>query len=582
MDAPVVDHAHHLVTLLTNLLLFFGVAGLVVPLLQRVKLSPVLGYLVCGIIIGPAGLGAFVTDAPWLSPLVIEDTDTVQILGELGIIALLFMIGLELSFRRLSELKKFVLGLGSAQILVTAAVISVVAYNFNNTLPAALVLGASLALSSTAIVVQLLREQHLFNRPVGVLCFSILLMQDLAVVPILIMASVLVQSDANIGLVIGQSLLLAFASVSVIYLMGKKLLRPLMRTVSFTKNPEWLTAFMLFVVISCATLTQSAGLSAALGAFLAGLLIAETEFRHEIEIIIDPLKNLLMGLFFLSIGMMIDLSAILSNPLWILVSVVGIFVVKAAILYPLARMFGVETPQAIKASLMLAQPGEFAFLILSVALVSGLVPQENGQFFLLVTAVAMLLSPLLFNLAPHLARRITGHVTAHAPEEDNGKTRYPEVIIAGFGRIGHQIGEVLERQQILYRAIDSEISCVYKWQAQGLPVIYGDARRMEQWRLMQADKARVIIITIDNHIAAAEILRTIRKNWPNISVLMRSEDTTDMEKLYDLGAEYVIPEALESSLQLASNALKALGIEQNEIDETIEVNRKNALLTHSA
>ena len=576
------DHAHHLIELLTNLLLFFGVAGLAVPLLQRLKLSPVLGYLLCGIAIGPAGLGAFTEQAPWLKPLVIDDTATVQMLGELGIIALLFMIGLELSFRRLKELKKFVLGLGSAQIIVTGTVISLIALNFNNTLEAALVIGASLALSSTAIVVQLLREKHLFNRPVGVLCFSILLMQDLAVVPILIMATVLAQGDASIGVLVGQSIFLAVASVSIIYVLGKRCLRPLMRTVSFTKNPEWLTAFMLFVVIAAATLTQSAGLSAALGAFLAGLLLAETEFRHEIEIIIDPLKNLLMGIFFLSIGMMIDITEILKNPLWLIISVVGIFSIKAAILYPLARFFGVQVPQAIKASIMLAQPGEFAFLILSVALVTGLVPQENGQFFLLVTAVAMLLSPLLFSLAPWIAKRLTGHNTPQAAAEEKMKERYPEVIIAGFGRIGHQIGEVLERQQVPYRAIDAEISRVYKYQAEGLPVVYGDARRMEQWRLLQADQARVIIITIDNHEAATEILRTIRRNWPNIPVLMRAEDTTDMERLYDIGAEYVVPEALESSLQLARGALENLGIPQNEVEEAIEVNRQNALLTHSA
>lgn len=582
MEATATDHAHHLVELLTNLLLFFGVAGLAVPLMQRLKLSPVLGYLVSGIIIGPSGLGAFAADYTWLSPLVIQETETVQILGELGIIALLFMIGLELSFRRLKELKKFVLGLGSAQILVTGIVITLIAMNFDNTVPAALVLGGALALSSTAIVVQLLREKHLFNRPVGVLCFSILLMQDLAVVPILIMATVLASTDTSIGVLIGQSLALAIASVTLIYILGKRLLRPLMRTVSFTKNPEWLTAFMLFVVIACAAMTQTAGLSAALGAFLAGLLIAETEFRHEIELIIDPLKSLLMGLFFLSIGMMIDLRAIADTPVWILSSVIGIFCIKAAILYPLARVFGVEASQAIKASVMLAQPGEFAFLILSVGLASGLVPLENGQFFLLVVAVAMMLSPLLFNLAPYLARKLAGHITSYAPEEEQNQARYPEVILAGFGRIGYQVGQVLERQQIMYRAIDTEISRVYKWQSQGYPVVYGDARRMEQWRLLRADKARVIIITIDNHVAAAEILKTIRKHWPNIPVLMRAEDTTDMERLYDLGAEYVVPEALESSLQLAGSALNALGLDKVDIDEAINANRQNAMLTHSA
>ncbi len=583
LDVVTTDHGHHLVVLLTDLLLFFGVAGVIVPLLQRVKLSPVLGYLLCGIMIGPAGLGTFVDNFSWLSPLVIEDTATVQILGELGIIALLFMIGLELSFRRLKELKKYVLGLGSLQIICSAAVICGVALYFGNSTESALVLGASLALSSTAIVVQLLREKHLFNQPVGVLCFSILLMQDLAVVPILIMATVLAGSeDASVSFLVVQSLLLAVASVSIIYVVGKRFLRPLMRAVSFTKNPEWLTAFMLFVVIAAATLTQSAGLSAALGAFLAGLLIAETEFRHEIEIIIDPLKNLLLGLFFLSTGMMIDITAVLDNPYWILTSVAGIFAIKGFIIYPLSRVFGVAKPRAIKAAVMLAQPGEFTFLILSVAMISGLVSAEDGQFFLLVTTVGMMVSPFLFNAAPWLVRIFAREDEVVSSDVIGDVDESGHIIIAGFGRIGFLVGEVLESQQFSYRAIDTDYSRVYRYQNEGYPVVYGDARRSEQWRHLHIEKARAVVVTIDDHSAAQEILHTIRKHWPHVPVSMRAEFITDMERLYDLGAEHVVPETLESSLQLARTTMEMLGMEEQHIDEAIESNRKNALLTHTA
>ncbi len=569
-------HQIHLIELLSTLLLFFGISGLIVPLLQRLKLSPILGYLICGILVGPNGLALFIEQMPALRFVTVDDPSTVQILGELGIIALLFMIGLEFSIGRLVELKRYVLGLGSAQIIVSAAVIAGVALLFNNSLPTALLLGASLALSSTAIVMQMLSEKHMINRPIGILSFSILLMQDLAVVPILIMASVISgSSDQSLLWVVVNSLAIAVAVIVAIYIIGKRFLRPLMEAIPFTHSPEWLMAFVLFIVIATATLTQSAGLSAALGAFLAGLLISETQFRFEVEVIIEPLKNLLLGIFFLSVGMMIDWRAVMDNPLWIVVSVIGIFMIKAAILYPLARLFGVVPGMAGRMAVMLSQPGEFAFMILGFAMTTQVLPPEHGQFFLLVTAIAMFLSPLLFRLAPVIGKALDKECLNQLKELENTPEKEGHVIIAGFGRIGMMVGCALEKQMIPYIAIDHDPQQVDTHRARGFNVMYGDVKHKEQWYKLKADKAKAVVIAIDEEQAAKEALHTVKKHWPHLPVMMRSKDTSSAKDLYTKGAILVVPEALESSLQLARATMETYGVAEEELDDIIYQSRKH-------
>lgn len=579
----VLHHQEVFLSLLSDLLLFFGISGVLVPVLQRIHLSPVLGYLLCGVIIGPYGIALFADQYHWIEVFSIGDQSTVQILGELGIMALLFMIGLELSLRRLMELKRYVLGLGSSQIIVTGAIIAVIAAIFDNKPEAALLLGASLALSSTAIVMQLLDEKHLSNRPVGVVCFSILLMQDLAVVPILIMVSAFSgQSDQSVWYVLLESLLMAIVTVMGIYIFGKKLLRPLMRSIRFTHNAEWLAAFVLFLIAAIAMLTQMAGLSAALGAFLAGLLISETEYRHEVEVIVEPLKNLLLGIFFLSIGMMIDVREILHNPYWIAASVIGIFCVKSLILYPLARIFGVENNQAIQLAVKLSQPGEFAFLILSFALISELIPKEDVQFFFLVTAVAMFISPLVFNAVPAIARLLTGRIAEAAEVSHLRGEEEQHIIIVGFGRIGMMIGAVLEKQKIPFVAIDSDPNLVSHAKSQDWNVIFGDARRTAQWKNMQVENATAVILAIDDPETAKDILAHVRYNWPHLSIFIRASDVQVMRELYDMGAKKVVPEALESSLQLARGVMEHIGISGEAIDDAVNHVRNTATLNMDA
>lgn len=563
----IVNEHHHLIDIISNILLFFAISGLVVPLLQRVRVSPVLGYLICGIIIGPYGVAKFSDLHSWISYISIDEPGTVRMLGELGIISLMFMIGLELSFNRLKELRRFILGLGTAQILVTAFIIFVIASLFDNSLQSSVLLGASFALSSTAIVMKLLEERKLSSRPIGILCFSILLMQDLAVVPILVLASSFTGDSATsvIG-ALATSLVLGIITVASIYWLGKKVLTPLLQSISFSTTPEWLAAFIVFIVLGCSVVTYAAGLSLALGAFMAGLLIAETEFKHEVEVIINPLKGLLLGIFFLSIGMMTDLTQVMISPVLLLLSVVGIYMLKACIIFGLCRVFRVSGREAGEASVYLAQPGEFALMILGVAMSTQLMQASDVQFFLLVTVVAMMLTPFLFKLAPMVGsfshRFLSGCDTVPSSTTREGNNK---VIVAGFGRVGQLIANALEGQRIAYIGFDHDGKRVQQLKEKNFNVIYGDARKKELWQHLVDENIEVAIIAIDDHGSTKPILKSLRAQFPLLPIIVRSKDREDLNILYDEGASEVVAETLESSLRIAQLLMERLG---NEPEET--------------
>jgi CPA2 family monovalent cation:H+ antiporter-2 len=405
------DTAQHaeLIVILSRCILLFGIAGLVVPVFNRMHISPVLGFLVCGIIIGPNALGLLSEHMGFLEKILIVDEHTVRLLGELGIMALLFMIGLELSFDKLIEMKKYIFGLGTIQIALTGVVITFIAVLFDNDISTAIVIGTGFALSSTAIIMQLLDEYNMKRVPVGRIGFSILLMQDLAIVPILVMIGIFAgagDSDAGTSYLLFKALSLAVACVAGIYFIGKQLVQPALHKIAGTKKDEWLIAFALFVLCSIALITQQVGLSAALGAFLAGLLIADTEFCDKIETMLYPLKSILLGIFFVSIGMMVNAVEIIKNPFWLLLSVMGIFVIKALVLYPLCRSFKIGHQRSKEVSMLLCQPGEFTLMVISISLALNLLPAEDAQFFLLVAVLGMLITPFVFKYIPSIRNNI--------------------------------------------------------------------------------------------------------------------------------------------------------------------------------
>lgn len=382
-----------------DILILLGITGLTIPLLQRLKISPVLGFLVCGLLAGPYGMSALLAHTGLPAHTPITDNAAIKSFAELGIMFLMFMIGLRLSWADLWHLRLYVIWLGSCQIIITALVIFLIALAFGNSPMISILLGACFALSSTAIVMQLFEEKKMLHSLAGKISLSILLMQDIAVVPILTMLNIFaVEEEQNLGFMIGKSLLIASAVIVLIYVVGSRILEPLLKYLHSDEKSEWLMSFVLFVLIGTSMLTEAAGLSAALGAFLAGILLAETQYKDKIQSIIAPVKSLLLGVFFLSIGMIINPAIILENPFWILMSVLGIGALKASIVFLLCLAFRLKVKVASRTAIMLGQSGEFVFVIVALALANGLLSEANAQFFMIVTALSMMITPLVERL----------------------------------------------------------------------------------------------------------------------------------------------------------------------------------------
>lgn len=565
--------AHGHIPHLREILLFLTAAGLMVPLLQR-RISPVLGYLLLGGLIGPFGLGLLADDFPFVGYLVITEIDGVRALAELGVVFLLFTIGLELSFARLWAMRRLVFGLGSAQILVTGTIIGLIAVAWGNPPDAAILLGACLALSSTAIVTQLLVEGRRLGSPTGRAAFSVLLMQDLAVVPILFAVGVVGTAAAG-SLAAGLALALAQAAVTVaiLYAAGRLLLRPLLRLVARTGSREAFMAVILLLAVGTAAVTGAAGLSMALGAFLAGLLIAETEYRHQVEIDIEPFKGLMLGLFFMSVGMGIDWRVVLQEPFWIAAAVAGLLALKAAVTTALCLLWRLPRHQALEAGLLLSQAGEFAFVVVGLALTLDLLPAPTGQFMLIVAGLTMLLTPAIAGAARRLAARLERRSADAADSHEAESELEGHVVLAGFGRVGRTIAAVLDAERIPYLAIDSEPELVTQAQAQGRPVRFGDASRVEVLRRARVDHAVALVITIGGREETERLAVHMRQAAPHIPLFARARDMDHAERLIEAGATAAIPETVEGSLQLAGRVLSGCGADDDVVRRRLQLER---------
>src|SRR5689334_20703280 len=474
----------------SDALVVLGTAGVVVPLVRRFGLSPVLGYLGAGAILGPLGLGSFIEQMPILYWLTVVDAKNVSSIAELGVVFLLFLIGLELSFERLLTMRRLVFGLGFLQVTISTAVLGSIILAAGYKPAAAAIVGACLSLSSTAIVIEILSNQRRLATAAGRASFSILLAQDLAVVPILLFVSILGESN---GGAVGSSLLLALAQAALatgmIVAVGRLLLRPLFRLVASAGTSELFVAATLFVIVGTAVVASLAGLSMALGAFVAGLLLAETEFRKAIETTIEPFKGLLLGLFFFTVGMNIDFREIVREPLWIAASVAALIAAKSAILVLLARGFGLPWAAALETGLLLGPGGEFAFVGIGLAVALGLLAEEVSSFTLAVTSISMALVPALSLLARTLARALE---EPRKREPDLLITPTPSVghaIVVGYGRVGQVVCSMLDRHGIRYVAVDKNAAAVVQHRRREREVYYGDATNPEFLKacgLMQA------------------------------------------------------------------------------------------------
>jgi len=547
---------------LREVIIFLAAAGLVVPLMQRLKINPVLGFLTVGLVIGPFGLGGFTDSLPWLRYVVIEDIEGVRKVAELGIVFLLFTIGLELSFERLWSMRRLVFGLGCAQVVVTGAVITGFALWFGNTAAQAIVIGSCLALSSTAIVMRLLTDARRLGTPVGRVSFGILLFQDLAVVPILFLVGIFgTESEEPLALAFAIALFKAAIAIGLIIFLGRTVIRPLFRFVGATRSRELFLAAVLLIIIATAIFTDLAGLSLALGAFLAGLLLSETEYSHQIEVDIEPFNGLLLGLFFVSIGMSIDLTKIADQPLMILMSVVGLFLVKSVLLLGLTLLFGQPRSIATECALLLGQGGEFAFVAIALAFSLGLLPLATSQFILIVVSLTMLATPPMAQIARRIGAtlsdrdRIAAGETNRRPPEDISD----HVIVAGYGRVGQLIGSLLEANHIVHIGLDLDAENVAPFQKQGGCVYFGDASHAEILRRAGIDNATALAVTMDSARSAERVVETVRKEWPDLPILVRARDIDHAERLINVGASDVVPETVEASLELAEVVLRATG-----------------------
>ena len=563
---------------LHDAVVFLAAAGLVIPFAKRLKISPVLGFMLIGLAVGPYGLARFVEQYAWLRHFLITDVSGVRALAELGVVFLLFMIGIELSFERLWRMRYLVFGLGSTQIIITGIIIGGIAWAFGNSVEASIILGSCLALSSTAIVVQLLIEHGRFGSTVGHGSFAILLAQDLAVVPILFVVS-------TFGAHVGDSLIWpislafgeAFIAVLIILGVGRLLIRPLFRFVGTAESPELFMAVTLLMIIATAAATYAAGLSAALGAFLAGLLVAETEFRHEIEINIEPFKGLLLGLFFMSVAMGINLSELLAEPVWIFLSVIGLFVIKSLVTTVLARMFGFSWAHATEMGLLLGQGGEFAFVVVGMALSLALLPESVAQFMLIVVGVTMFLTPLAARLAHNVRVKIETYVQSTSGQEEIIPHLVNHVIIVGYGRTGQLLAALCDQQKIDHIALDLDAKRVANLRMQGAPVFLGDASRVAMLQKISLNHAAVLAVCTDDPNATEQVLRAARHISPDVPVVARVHDSEHASSLLNQGATEVIPEVLESGLQLGHVMLEKIGLSTNAAREIIDVQREETM-----
>lgn len=545
-----------------EVILFLATAGVVVPLFHRLRVSPVLGFLGAGALLGPFGLGRLADTAPWLSWFTIVNREEISHLAEFGVVFLLFMMGIELSWERLHTLRRLVFGLGSAQVLVSSLALSACMLALGHAPAAAGLMGVALALSSTAIVIPLLAEQKRLNTPVGRASFSVLLFQDLAVAPVLFAIGVL-GAGQNESILTALLLALAQAAIAVAVLVGvgRLALRPLFHLVATTRSSELFMAAALLVVLATSLIAAWSGLSMALGAFIAGLLLAETEYRRAIEAMIDPFKGLLLGVFFVSVGMSLDVMRLADAPGAILVGALGLIGLKVALTFGLARLFRLAPRVASETAMLIGPGGEFAFVIIGGGMAAGLIPSSLGQSGLVLTTVSMIALPMLARLSRRLGERLdAASRTKPAFEPPPPSDDQNRVIVAGFGRVGRLVGEMLARHKVAYIGVDADPAVATARRREGMPVYYGDSASPEFLRACGIAQAKALVVTLDSPKAIETVIAAARREKPELTIVARARDMRHAAALYELGVDDAVPEIVEASLQLAESVLVDVGV----------------------
>ncbi|MGF1744134.1 glutathione-regulated potassium-efflux system protein KefB [Vibrio minamisatsumaniensis] len=523
--------------------IFLAAAVVAVPIAQRAGLGSVLGYLLAGVAIGPWGLG------------LISDVEAILHFSEFGVVLLLFLIGLELNPKKLWQMRAPILGLGGAQVLITTLIITAIASMFGLTWQTSLVIGMGLALSSTAIALRVIEERELGGKEAGQSGFAVLLFQDIAVIPMLAMLPLLAGNTGGSW----ADMLWMLGGVVGLLVGGHFLLRPLFRYVVMSGVRELFTVAALLLVIGIAVIMQQIGLSMALGTFLAGVLLAESEYRHELEVAIDPFKGLLLGLFFISVGMAVNLGLLAESPFAILIAVLALVVLKGLVLYVLAHIFGTQAKARSRMAMILSQGGEFAFVIFTAASAQGILSGDQVSFLLVVVSLSMVTTPLMLKLQDRFFARQLNQISESAMSSDV-VDRSPRVIIAGFGRFGQIIGRLMYANKIRITILESDASQIHILRKFGYKVFYGDSTHLELLRAAGADKAEAIVLCTDS---PDEIMKTVdlcKQHFPRLKILARARSRVEAYQLLNHGVSHYSRETFLGALDLGRQTLTELGM----------------------
>ena len=552
----------------SDALVILGAAGIVIPAFARIRISPIIGFILIGVLVGPAGLGTATSQYPWLHYLTISDTARVEPFAELGIVLLLFSIGLELSFRRLWSMRRLVFGVGAAELIGCAVIIGAGLHFIGQGIPGAIGLGLALALSSTAIVLPLVGTQSAVGRS----ALGMLLFEDLALVPIVFaLGAMAPTATADVGPLVG-TLLLGGASALGLLFGGRLLVPSLFAQAARTKNPEVFLAACLLVVIVASLVTSAIGFSAVLGALIAGIVIAETEYRGEVEVITAPMRGLGLGIFLITVGMSVDLRLVLANWQSILIALVAVLAVKAVVTGTLLRLSGSRTGVAAETGVLMASPSETTLIVLASATAAQLIRPETAAFWQIVTALGLTITPLLGMMGRVAGRRIdrTGDAELGEALQQAGPGK---IVILGFGRVGQIVADMLAAHKLDYVAIDADTDAVREARSRNYPVLFGDVSRGTLVGRLHLGNPSAVILTMDNPVLVARLTKRLRQAFPDLPIIARARDTAHAARLYKAGVTDAVPETLEASLQLSEAVLVDLGIAMGPVIASIHEKR---------
>ena len=547
----------------SDALVILGAAGIVIPAFARVKISPIIGFILIGILVGPSALGGMAAAHPWLHYVTISNPEAVGPFAELGIVLLLFSAGLHISFRRLRSMRGAVFGIGSAELVGCALLIGVGLFLAGYTVQAAVALGLALALSSTALVLPISGVEG----PVGRTAFAMLLFEDLALVPMLFAIELLGGHAETSGLI--RAAVLGVGVVAAMLVIGRFLLAALFAQAARTKSPELFLAISLLTVILASLATQAAGLSPILGALIAGILIAETEYHAEVEAITAPLAGLALGIFLITVGMRIDLEELVRQWPLIFGAAAAVLAVKAAVTTMLVRAAGVRVGTAVEVGVMMASPSETSLILFSTAAGAGLLSASVAGFWTTVTAVGLTVTPILAAVGKRMGRR--AERAAEGPAQ--GITGVGRTVIFGFGRVGQVVADMLREHDRAYLAVDSDVDAVRQAQESGYDVIFGDVSRPELSDRLQLGHAAALVLTMDDPVQVARITRRVRGWVPDLPIIARARDTAHAARLYKAGVTDAVPETLEASLQLSEAVLVDVGLAMGPVIASIHEKR---------